>query len=402
MYFQSYDKKECCGCTACQHICNVNAITMEEDDEGFNFPIKHLDICIDCGLCEKVCPMANLQYKNKPPKVFAAYLKDVSERKKSTSGGVFATIARYVLSQGGILYGAALTEQLHVIHQSASNDNELHLLRGSKYVQSDLSDTFPRIKNNLRKGKIVYFTGTPCQVAGLKSYLMKEYANLITSDLICHGVPSQQLFNEHIKYLKNKHKTKYIYNFKFRNYETGEGGESFNYINQKGKHKLCQTPTYVLSPFLFSFINAYTYRIACYHCPFARLPRQGDITLGDFWGVRDFYKNMDISHGCSLVLLNNEKGERLWLDISNLLFHVEANIKEATKYNKNLLEHTAYNIIRKDIYAKVRSHGYNQIAATTFRPNNYHKIKIKIAIKKLLIKLYLFKIATQIKSKFSK
>lgn len=392
MYFESYNKQECCGCTACQQICGVKAITMEKDEDGFFFPVKNIDICVECGLCERVCPMANPQYNNNTLKVYAAYLTDSTERCRSTSGGGFYAIAKYVLNRNGIVYGAVLTKSMQVIHKSASTLNELEPLRGSKYVQSNLLDTFSEIRELLRQGRWVYFTGTPCQVAGLKSFLIKEYDNLVTSDLICHGVPSQQLFDDHIEYIKKKYKTKRVYNYKFRIYETGEGGEIFNYINKKGKHKLHLAPSYELSPFLYSFIMAYTYRLSCYSCPFARLPRQGDITLGDFWGVNDYYQNVDASQGCSLILLNTIKGIKLWQDVNPEMFYIESNEISAAAKNKNLVKHTEYVPIRDNIYKLIHSVGYEQVAAKLFKSPNRFKIRVRYAIKIVFTRLHVIKV----------
>lgn len=196
MYFINKNDYDCSGCTACMNICSHDAITMEKNEEGFLYPVRHNDICVNCGLCENICPFEHPVYKNDSPLVYAAY--DKKERTGSSSGGIFYTIARYVINQGGIVYGAAYDDELKVMHRSARTIQELEALRGSKYVQSDLNDCFKQIKDELKKGTLVYFTGVGCQVAGLYAYLRKDYSNLLTSDVVCHGVSSQHLFNMHL------------------------------------------------------------------------------------------------------------------------------------------------------------------------------------------------------------
>lgn len=223
MYLISYIKDECSGCTACEQVCNIHAITMQPDKEGFFYPVKNLDKCTNCGLCEQVCKFTNPFYSLEKPLVFAAYMKDIQERKKSSSGGTFYAIAKDIINNGGVVFGAVMDENLNVHHSCAQTIDELQALRGSKYVQSDLQDCYSKIKGFLKSSRLVYFTGTPCQVAGLKGYLRKDYPTLLTSDLVCHGVPSQSLFDKHIEYLKNKYSSSNISNYQFRNNEAWGG-----------------------------------------------------------------------------------------------------------------------------------------------------------------------------------
>ena len=208
MYFKTLAKSECCACTACEQACPVNAISFTKDEEGFLYPAINKDKCIDCGLCERVCPVEHPNYSNtETPEVYAAMVKEVEQRKKSSSGGMFYAIASWILNQGGKVYGATMDEKHQVKHISVDNLEDLDLLRGSKYVQSDLQQVFADIKKELKAGRWCYFVGTGCQVAGLKSFLRKDYDTLLTSDLVCHGVPSQWLFDQHIKYLEEKYKS---------------------------------------------------------------------------------------------------------------------------------------------------------------------------------------------------
>ena len=200
MYLKTLDKYECCGCTACEQVCAKGAISMVQDIEGFTYPVIGKDLCIDCGLCEKVCAFAQPQYANsKIPAVYATHLKKIEERKKSSSGGIFYAIATWVIAQGGVVYGAAFDKDMQLSHIGVGNLEDLEKLRGSKYLQSAMGNTYKEVRQLLKQGRWIYFTGTGCQVAGLKAFLRKEYTTLVTSDLVCHGVPSQNLFDMHIE-----------------------------------------------------------------------------------------------------------------------------------------------------------------------------------------------------------
>ena len=206
MFFTTKDKTECCGCTACEHSCPVHAISFQLDDEGFSYPQIDYNICIHCGLCGKVCPFNHPRYENNSnPDAYASMVKNKTERIKSSSGGVFYKIASYIIAQKGIVYGAIMDDNFIVKHIGVSTIADLSCLRGSKYVQSELNDVFKQIKGQLDAGRLVYFVGTGCQVAGLNSFLRKKYPNLLTSDIVCHGVPNQKMFNMHLHYLEERY-----------------------------------------------------------------------------------------------------------------------------------------------------------------------------------------------------
>ena len=374
-YFNTKDKKDCCGCTACIHSCPVHAIRFEKDVEGFGYPVIDKDACISCGLCERVCPVSNPRYDNsKEPEVYAALLKSVDERKRSSSGGLFYAIASWVVKKSGIVYGACIDAKNQVFHISAETVQELQKLRGSKYVQSSLGDTFKKVKEDLQNGRWCYFVGTGCQVAGIKAFLRKDYDKLITSDLVCHGVPSQWLFDQHIAYLEKKYKGK-VSEYKFRNNEIGGGCEIFNLTTPKGNIKTIINPTYNLSPYLFSFMYAMTYRHSCYNCKFATIPRQGDITLADYWGSKHFFPQMDNSKGISLCLVNTEKGREIWDKVKLTCDYEPSNVGDGAKYNKNLILTTKPHPYRTYIYEKIRKEGYDVVAKNEFRVKDYNKVR---------------------------
>jgi len=349
---------------------------MVPDEDGFIFPVKDIDKCTNCGLCERVCPYVHLgENKYNKPTVYASYCKSLEERQKSSSGALFYIIAKYVIKQGGIVYGAALDREMQVHHLSAETLEDLHILRGSKYVQSQMNDTYREIRDYLREGRMVYFTGVGCQVAGLKSFLMKDYPNLITSDLVCHGTPNQKLFDEHIAYLEKKHHGKVV-NYQFRDNSLWGVCESVTTVTDSQTRKTYRLPSYSLSPYLYSFMYAMTYRESCYECPFASVPRQGDITLADFWGVEKYLSDLDSSRGVSLILVNSEKGKKILDNIKPELVLEESTLFDAAAYNHNLIAHTNKPEIRNHVFDDIRRYGYAKVARTEFRPANYSKLRL--------------------------
>lgn len=373
MYFQSNNKSECCACTACVNACPKSSISMVQDDEGFSYPIIDKASCIDCHLCESVCPVEHPDYSNaKEPDTYAVLLKDIEERKRSSSGGVFYAIASYVIEKGGIVVGSTMDEKHQVQHIAVDSKEELYRLRGSKYVQSSLEGgIFAIIKQTLQQDRWCYFVGTGCQVAGLKAYLRKKYSKLITSDLVCHGVPSQKLFDQHIVYLERKYHDRVV-DYQFRNNKFWGVCEIVDFTTKKR----ITNPSYELSPFLYSFMYAMTYRYSCYDCKFACIPRQGDITLGDYWGVRNFFPSIDVNNGVSLVLVNTEQGKNVWEHVKNDCDYYQSTVVDGAKYNGNLIRPSEKPHVRDVIYQRIASIGYKRVAQSTFKSPNIWKIKL--------------------------
>lgn len=378
MYFKTLNKGECCACTACEHACPTKSIILKIDDEGFKYPEIDRNTCIDCGLCEKVCPIEHPNYTNSErPPIYAAKLKNIQQVKKSTSGGIFYLLAKHIIEKGGIVYGAAFDKNLRLHHIGVECMQDLESLRGSKYLQSNLEHIFIEIKKQLKNGRWVYFVGTGCQVAGLKSFLRKKYDTLLTSDLVCHGVPSQKMFDTHLQYIKKKHHASKVLKYQFRDNERGIGCEIVDLENSKGKQFRICNPSYEISPYLYSFMYAMTLRPSCYECPFAHIPRQGDITLADYWGAKKYFPQLNIENGVSLVLINNNHGENIWGKINHDTICLEGNIEEAALFNGNLIHPTIKPNIRNGIYKRIDEEGYKQIAAKEFRSPQYWKIKLK-------------------------
>lgn len=322
---QISDKKKCCGCTACDAICPTSAIHMKPDQLGFLYPSVDLSKCIDCHLCEKVCaftPDYETPFNLKEPIIYGARHKDITEVAKSRSGGIFAALSDYVLDQGGVVYGAGYDETFRVIHKRVDNERERNQLRGSKYVQSDIRGIYKLVEKDLKAGIKVLFSGTPCQLAGLNSYLKLrriDCLNLLTCDIVCHGVPSPYVWRDYLQYLQ--HRTKLaIVAVDFRD-KTDLGWtahkESITYSNNI-KH--------VYNHFTLAFYKHIMLRDSCESCPYTNFRRTGDITLADFWGwEKTGEKINNDDKGLSLILVNTPKGHEVFKTIeSNLDYFTTA------------------------------------------------------------------------------
>lgn len=399
MYLKTFIKTECCACTACEHVCPTKSIYFKFDDEGFKYPEIDKDTCINCGLCERVCPVETPSYVNlNNPLIYAAKLKDIEQVKRSTSGGIFYIIAKYIIEKGGVVYGAAFDKDMRLRHICVEDISDLDLLRGSKYLQSNLENVFLDIKTQLKNKQWVYFVGTGCQVAGLKSFLRREYETLITSDLVCHGVPSQKIFDMHLQYLKEKYSASKIIKYQFRDNVRGIGCEIVDLENSRGRKIRITNSSYEISPYLYSFMYSMTLRPSCYECPFAKLPRQGDITLADYWGAKQFFPKLDITNGVSLVLLNNDCGIEIWKNIKSNTINIEGNIDEAVMYNGNLVRASSKPEIRDNIYEYIKNFGYNSVAKNFFRSPQYWKIRFINLITYGPIIKHIYSLFTRIKN----
>lgn len=361
MYLKTNNIRECSGCTACYSVCTHTAISMQTNEDGFIIPIKNPNLCIDCGLCEKVCPIEYPDYSNSSlPFAYAAY--DPKERQKSSSGGIFYSIAKYIIMQGGVVFGAAFDDNMRLNHIPVETIQGLESLRGSKYVQSNIGETFRNAAKLLKSKRLVYFTGTPCQVAGLKAFLKKPYHNLLTSDLVCHGVPSHKLFNQHLKYLENSAGSK-IDAYSFRDCRYWTIREKVHY--QNGKETVVNDGN--MSPYLYAFGLGYSYRDSCFDCKFARIPRQGDITLADYWGVGRYHPELDDRGGVSMVLINTDKGLCIWNDIKRSLIFKESSLDSCKRYNPNLVQPSEEPLNRKEFLSRLKTESYESLSLTMLK-----------------------------------
>ena len=327
--------QDCCGCAACQNACKLGAISMQEDAAGFIYPAVNGDLCAECGACVKVCAFTKAgEGANGEVAVYAAACKDGEILKKSSSGGMFSVLAKTVLDDGGAVFGAAWDDNFSLSHICVTDQNDLAKLRGSKYVQSNIGTAYTRAKVILDSGKKVCFCGTPCQISGLKSYLKKDYENLFTIDLVCHGVPSQKMLNDDLKNLLND-KYSAISNISFRDKQYGWGVKG---SVELGGSKIKYNPSN--SPYYFYFLKGEVYRESCYHCRFPKEGRQGDITLGDYWGIRgELLTKMGDTNpdlGVSCVLVNTKKGQAWFTSVSSALNYTKTTRAAVEKRNHQL------------------------------------------------------------------
>ena len=301
------DHTRCTGCTACASGCPRDAITMERDREGFAYPTVDLDKCVHCGRCTAVCPLLHEREPKPLPAVFAAWNRDDSIRKDSTSGGAFTALADYVLEGGGVVFGAAFDGKQHLRHVACFRKEDLWRLRGAKYVQSDLGDTFRAVREAL-KTRLVLFSGTPCQVDGLYRYLGGRPENLITCDLVCHGVPSPGVWEDMARSIEQR-KRKGLQAVRFRNKVTGWKDSHFTTVYDDGT---VDTAPLFRTEYGRAFGRALFLRPSCYRCAYTNMNRPGDFTLGDFWGLRDDELPEQQEKGINLLMVNTPHGSHIF------------------------------------------------------------------------------------------
>ena len=326
-------RKECTGCSACKQACPMGAIEMSVDSNGFIVPIVN-DKCISCHLCEKVCPI-DVPITHREQKVFSFINSNKNILIDSSSGGVFPAVAEYILSKNGIVFGCVLDENNNAIHKSATTMDGVKSMQGSKYVQSNIGNTYKEAKECLKEGRFVLFTGTPCQIHGLYTFLNDSYPNLLTIDIICHGVPNQVMLSNELKWMESNASSN-INNLLFRDKKVN-GWNLVGSVNANGGKKLFYPAN---NPYYYYFDRGSIYRDSCYTCKYACLDRIGDLTIGDFWGIEKFKecKTRKISNGVSLVIANSSKG----LSTMNVLRCKgeveEYNLSEAIVENLQLIQ----------------------------------------------------------------
>lgn len=329
--------KNCTGCSACANVCNHKAITMIADEEGFLQPHINQEICIECGLCVKSCPIISLQTEFNPFKEnqTAYALISNQDRKISSSGGAFSVFARYVLSKGGSVYGAMMDDKFDVCHIRAIDIEGVAKIRGSKYVQSNLKDSYRTVKADLKAGMMVLFTGTPCQVAGLYAYLGKKTNQtlLITLDLVCHGVPSQGYFKSYLKKLETATGKK-LKAFRFRKLDSWSIVPAIQFAETERWTNLEQEK----NAFMTAFFDKSIFRECCYQCTYSNMNRVGTFTIADYWGIGaqgvPFKKN--VSAGVSLVIDNHGMMPDLIGDLKEYAYIEERPLEECKAKNHNL------------------------------------------------------------------
>ena len=328
----------CNGCGLCSVVCPKQCIEMKEKPDGFLYPHVNKKDCIGCGLCIKKCPEYGFIAREKVKQVYAAKTRDRKLITESTSGGIFGELAKSILDTGGVVYGAAYVDVDVVRHQRISNISELYKLNGSKYVQSEISSVYPMIKEDLLSSKNVLFSGTGCQIAAIRNYLPKDFNNLICVEVVCHGVPAPGLFKKYIKWLSQKGNAP-VLKYQFRSKCERPTGEHSKYYYETSKG--FNSGYSYEDPYYGSFLCGSILRNSCYKCNFKGRLRSGDITIGDFWGIEKTNSKINTDSGISLVMINTEKGNRMFEPLKNRLDLYKSSFEEAEKFNPSISHSTA-------------------------------------------------------------
>lgn len=376
-------KDTCTGCSACANLCPKQAITMEPNSEGFLYPTIDNSSCVKCGLCERTCPILNpfeLEISNKPL-TYAVQNKDELVRKDSTSGGAFSGIAQYVLDRNGVVFGAMFDENFDVVHGFVEKSEDLWKLRRSKYVQSLIGNTFKQAKSFLDDGRWACFSGTPCQIGGLKKFLKKNYEKLITIDIACHGVPSPKFWTKYKDYQEKKHHSK----LNFVDFRYKKNGYSSSVMALKFKNGKEYYHGHESDYMLKAFFREIVSRKSCSQCFFKSLNRVSDFTIYDCWSVGKFKRNMDDNKGTTTVMIQSEKGNLIWKDVVNNFSSTKISTECSIMLDGEMIVASKRASLQRDPFFK-------EMDSCEFIPfcNKYIQITIKDRIKSIL-KPFLYK-----------
>ena len=377
------DKVDCCGCASCVQVCPKKCLSMKEDEEGFLYPVKNRETCIDCGLCEKVCPIKTQAIINSCNNAYAVMNLNELERMASSSGGVFIKLAKEVLRQDGVIFGAVFDDDYVVHHVSASTLEQVVPMLGSKYVQSSIESTYQKAFSCLKANRLVLFTGSPCQIKGLYAFLRnKEYDNLITMDFLCHGVPSPGVWRRYFEENFGRDKrnpplaevgknsvldsslnaTSSIRDVKFRDkFESGWKKYRF-VVRQKSASKADQNTVllsdiYYDNPYMKGFLSDLYLRPSCYECKCKNGASHSDITIGDYWGVKEVDQELDDDKGLSIVMLNSIKGQKVFSRLEGLRSK-KISLENAKRLNGGFSEHTISHPKRGKFFKLINDKGY--------------------------------------------
>lgn len=378
-------KEQCSGCYACESICPKGCISMQRDIEGFSYPYVDENSCIKCGACIKSCPIITPMECVKSESdisAYGAYTKNKELCSKSTSGGIFSEIAMRVIERGGTVFGAAFNDDFSVSHQSVKTADGLIKFQGSKYVQSTIGNVYKETKELLNNGELVLFTGTPCQIGGLYSFLGRDYETLITQDIVCHGVPSPMVWKKYIEYQEhqNKSETSFV---QFRNKDSGWKTYSvvFKFQNDNEYRRKHRNDLYMRG-----FLSNLYLRPSCYSCAFKTKIRQSDITLADFWGIENVIPSMDNNRGVSLVFINSQKGQTLFDEIKHNIIFQKTDIDEAIKYNPSAIKSSNRPKNRDKFISCVKKRGFKSVTKKYLGDGFINRLKrvMKRVLKKIL------------------
>lgn len=349
---------KCCGCGACINVCPQKALTYSNDKYGFTIPAINLNLCIDCGKCLRICPETESE-EYKPQLAYAAMNKNKKERLKASSGGVFGLVAKYVIQSSGVVYGAKMDHDFKVLHSSADNDVALNDLLRSKYVQSFMGETYSHILNDLKSGKKVLFSGTPCQVAAVRKMIpLKFKDNLFLIDIVCHGVPSQRFFDSYLEYISDKEGKVNFYQFRAKRTVNNGMNCFFSYGTETGHKRIKNWPE---DTFNYLYMKSYIYRDSCYQCKFAKENRPGDITLCDYWSWTEYHNEFPAGSTVSAILINTDKGNTLFEAVKDDLYVVETKIDDIKRHNGCLVQPSEKPQIRDQLLDNWLKNGFEPL-----------------------------------------
>lgn len=373
------DKKNCSGCSACASICPKQCITMTEDNEGFLYPKVNEDICINCGLCEKVCNELHPYEKSEPIHVFAAINKDEDIRLRSSSGGIFYLLAEKIIRESGVVFGARFDENWQVYIDYAEDLDGVEAFLGSKYVQARIGDAYKEVKHFLTQGRKVLFSGTPCQVAGLHKFLRKSYENLLSVDFVCHGTPSPKVWRMYLDEVVNEIRN--IRSIGFRTKEKGWKNFCFNLRYNQSERTISMLSPHLDNPFMKAFLHDIILRPSCYECKAKGCSSKSDITLADFWGINTVFPELDDNKGTSLIFVNSIVGVKIFanLDIESK----ETNYAKIKPLNPACYKSSTKHPKRDEFFEKLDN--YNLIQLIDDCTKGSIKQQLKRIVKRIVI-----------------
>lgn len=403
------DKHDCCGCEACMQACPKRCISLERDKEGFLYPIVNTNICVECGVCERVCPVINTGEQTFPLQVWAARNEDEEIRRQSSSGGIATKLAEKIIDEGGVVFGVIMTEQCEAIHTFTETKAGLEAFRGSKYIQSRVGESFKQAKEFLKAGRKVLFIGTPCQISGLKHFLRKDYSTLYAVDFICHGVPSPGVFKWYIqeevnKYVSARKGRKNSVSFSpihsipkgdiqlpeglkvvdihFR--DKREGWKKYSFVLQLAeasadgkKNTVSYSSNVSENIFLKGFCSDLYLRPSCHKCPVRSYRSGSDLTIADFWGQEYMFPEFDNDTGTSCVIVKTTKGQTLFSSVKHIKKEIKA-LEQVLSFNPSLIESKPEGMQRRKFWRNVGKYSFSETCQVAMKLTIFERVMAKI------------------------
>ncbi len=363
-------KNNCCGCTACYNVCTVNAVEMKADEQGFLYPVVNKTKCVNCGKCKKVCPFSD-DYKidKTKPEIYAFKNKDDCIREESSSGGVFRALAQYIISKDGVVYGAETDSNFVVRHSAADNMDDAKKFSGSKYVQSQMNESFTDIRQLLENKRYVLFSGTPCQVAGLKLFLGKDYETLYTVDFICHGVPSPLMWKHFIDSVKQQN-----------------GGikavvcrDTLTWGEHITKVILSDGTVKYTTDYIQLFLSNCAIRSSCFKCKFTSCDRVGDFTMADYWGLKNCFPEFYDTKGASVLFFNTDKAKKLYDVLNEAGYMINSDITKVLPYQPQLVSPIHKTRICTTFWKDYKKRGYEFVFKKYIIKKHGRRLKFAVA-----------------------